>query len=69
VRNQNAEVLHLLKKRKRSGLTAVEAAMELDCWRLSARIYDLRLRGHDIVSYPEKHEGERHARYFLRRVK
>ena len=35
-------------------LTPLDALYEFSCFRLSARIYDLRKRGYDIESKPRK---------------
>lgn len=62
--SQNRRVLKLLKQRYRQGLSQQEAAIELNVWRLAARINDLRGQGHDIET---RIEPDGHfARYFWR---
>ena len=60
----------ILKHLKRyHDITPMEALRKFRCLRLSARIYDLRQQGHDIVTVPEthKHKGvtKTYARYVL----
>jgi hypothetical protein len=44
------------------------ALHKFNCWRLSARIYDLRREGHDIVTFWEDDGHKRWARYRLLKV-
>ncbi len=62
--SQNASILKLLKTR-RDGITAVDAMTAADCWRLAARVHDLRCQGHEIETRMEAHSNGKHARYFL----
>jgi hypothetical protein len=62
----NAAVLRLLRLRGAEGVTPLLALQEVGCFRLSARIWDLRAAGHRIerewVTTPG---GSRVARYVL----
>lgn len=64
--SQNAMVLKYLRTHKR-GITQIDAIEKFKCYRLSARIADLRYRGFDIRTDMEdnKDNDGRHARYFL----
>jgi hypothetical protein len=61
-----AAVLRLLRLRGAEGVTPLLALQEVGCFRLSARIFDLRAMGHRIerewVTTPG---GSRVARYVL----
>lgn len=46
-------------------LTALEALDEFGCFRLAARIYDLREAGHEIIKETVLGNGKRHAEYSL----
>jgi hypothetical protein len=46
-------------------LTAQDAIRKFRCYRLAARIYDLRERGHDIATVWERAGDKRWARYVL----
>ena len=46
-------------------LTPMEAAERFDCWRLSARIYELRRDGWDIKDRAAVLYGKMTARYYL----
>lgn len=46
-------------------LTQLDAFHRFGCFRLAARIADLRAAGHAIKTTNEKHEGGTHARYSL----
>ena len=48
-------------------LTPLDSLDEHDCWRLGARIYDLRRQGHDIKTEHIVNEvtGKRYARYSM----
>lgn len=51
-------------------LTAARAAKELGCWRLAARVKDLRDMGHNIVTTMiEGRDGVRYAQYHLSAIK
>jgi hypothetical protein len=65
---QKDRILHYL--RRCGSISPVEAFSELGCYRLRARIYDLRADGYDITSELESHQnrfGETvsYARYTL----
>lgn len=45
-RSQNAKILDYLMNHE--GITQVQAAERFGCYRLSARIYDLKEQGHEI---------------------
>jgi hypothetical protein len=63
--SQADEILRDLKLGKK--LTPLDSLDEHDCWRLGARIYDLRRAGFDIKTEHVKDErtGKRYARYHL----
>jgi hypothetical protein len=44
-------------------ITQMEALMHLGCFRLSARILELREEGHDIATENERDNGKTYARY------
>ena len=69
VNSQNQQILKYLKK-NRKGITPMDALKLCGCFRLSARIHDLKEDGHNIyktMEYVETEEGTRkgYARYFL----
>ena len=47
----------------RGSITPIEALNELGCFRLAARIEELRRSGHGIKTIIEKRNGKRYARY------
>ena len=47
----------------RGSITPIEALNELGCFRLAARIEELRRSGHSIKTTIEKRNGRRWARY------
>ena len=47
----------------RGSITPIEALNELGCFRLAARIEELRRSGHSIKTTIEKRKGKRYARY------
>jgi hypothetical protein len=52
---------------KRHGsITAMQAMTEFRCYRLAARIKDLRDMGYEIETHTEEHANGTHARYELR---
>ena len=61
--NQRQQILAFLKKRS---ITAREAMYSFGCYRLAARILELRAQGYDIRTEMEAHENGKHARYYLR---
>lgn len=67
--SQNQKILKYLKTHKK-GITPMDALKLCGCFRLSARIHDLKEQGHNIyktMEYVETEEGTRkgYARYFL----
>lgn len=64
--SQNKEILRYLQTHKR-GITPIDALQKFGCFRLSARISDLREKGYDIRTDMEdnKNNRGRHARYFM----
>ena len=50
---------------KEHGHISPREAMDFGCYRLAARIMDLRNLGIPIKTENEKHEGGTHARYYL----
>ena len=67
--SQNKQILRYLQTHKR-GLTPIDALNKFGCFRLSARIADLRGLGWDIRTDREKNKNNDgyHARYFLMEV-
>ena len=64
---QKNEILSYLKRH--GSITAWEALRDFGCFRLAARVLELRQQGHDIQTTLEPHEGGKHARYFLKRIR
>lgn len=62
---QTEAILDLLRERGPLGITPLEALEEARCFRLAARIKDLREQGHDIRTYTIPTKGAHHARYVL----
>ena len=64
--SQNKQILRYLQTHKR-GITPIDALNKFGCFRLSARIADLRGLGWDIRTdmEPNISNDGRHARYFL----
>lgn len=60
------KILNYLKNHKR-GLTPLDAWLKFGCYRLGARIFELRAEGWDIrTDLEDNPDGEgKHARYFL----
>jgi hypothetical protein len=61
--SQNQEILEALMSGQR--LTALDALDRHRCFRLAARIHDLRKAGHDIQEETISHNGKRYSRYFI----
>ena len=61
---QNTKILEMLK-RSRRGITAIDALEKAQCFRLAARIKNLRDAGHDIETKRESKNGKSYARYWL----
>ena len=62
---QSAAVLALLERHPQSGVTQQQAIAVLSCYRLAARIADLRAEGYPIVAESVTQGGVRFARYRL----
>jgi hypothetical protein len=62
---QSAEVLHLLRASGIVGVTQQDAIRFAQCYRLAARIADLRAEGYRILSVQVSKDGHRFARYIL----
>jgi hypothetical protein len=62
---QSRDVLELLRRHPQSGVTQQQAIAVLKCYRLAARVADLRAEGYDIVSESVTQGGVRFARYRL----
>jgi hypothetical protein len=65
---QSTVILAHLKKKP---ITPLEALNLYGCFRLGARIWELKANGHDIKSemVKDKHTGKRYASYSLKGVK
>ena len=61
---QNDAILNHLKEG--NSITPLEALNKYGCFRLGARIWDLRKEGHDIREKDVKANGKRFASYFLK---
>jgi hypothetical protein len=61
VLSQEAQILKHLRSGKT--LTAIEALNRFGCFRLAARVKDLKEEGHDIRSAIVKVDGKRIAKY------
>ena len=61
--SQNTQILNYLKRHP-NGLTQLQAVDKFGCYRLGARIYDLKTQGHPIGSHMVEKNGKRFARYF-----
>lgn len=58
---------HILDMLKRGPITPLDALNEANCFRLGARIYDLKRQGHQIIKEPFKTpSGKTVARYHLK---
>ena len=61
--SQNKQILSYLVKGKK--LTPLDALNKFDCFRLSARILDLRQQGHNIITENISKGGKTFAQYSL----
>lgn len=59
--SQNKKILHHLKSN--GSITPIEALNEYGCFRLAARIKDLRDEGHNILTEIVSNDGKKYARY------
>lgn len=64
-KTQNTQVLEHLRRHKT--ITALEALREYGCFRLAARIKELRDAGHKIQSCMTTEKGKRFALYYIGR--
>lgn len=57
----------LFHLRNKGGITPLDALNEYGCFRLGARISDLRTAGHDIktIMITDARNGKRYAKYVL----
>ena len=62
--SQNTEILEWMKRKP---ITARDAMVSLQCYRLAARIKELREKGWLIETEMEPHDGGKHARYRLQK--
>ena len=60
---QNQQILEYLKRGNK--ITALEALYQFGCFRLSARIFNLRQRGFNIITDKKKVDGKTFAEYSL----
>ena len=61
--SQNKKILNYLLKGKK--LTPIDALEKFGCFRLSARILDLRKEGYDIISENITKKGKTFAQYSM----
>lgn len=59
---QNEVILGMLQEKP---ITPLDALVDAGCFRLAARIYELRKMGHEIESELIEHNGRHIARYRL----
>ena len=59
----NAILNHLMDGKD---LTALDALQQYGCFRLAARVHELRKAGHDIEEEIVTRNGKRYASYFIR---
>jgi len=63
--SQNNQILQMLRKRTKKGVTAIDAIQQIGCLRLAARINDLRSMGHNIETIMIKNGSMKYAKYIL----
>jgi len=61
---QAEQILKFLQENK-EGITPVDAFFKFNCFRLGARIFDLKALGHKITMELEQGNGSHYARYRL----
>ncbi len=59
-----SQLTSILAHLKRKPITAIDA-LEYGCFRLAARIKDLRDKGHPIFSQTVRQNGKQFAKYYL----
>lgn len=64
VKPQSADVLRLLRLHP-EGVTQQDAIREIACYRLAARVSDLKAEGIEVRAVLVGSNGHRYARYFL----
>lgn len=64
--SQAKEILNHLKRKP---ITALEALMLFNCFRLAARIKDLRDMGNNIITKTIERNGKKFAQYILIKAK
>ena len=61
--SQNAQILADLKRGR--VITPLQALKSYGCYRLAARIHDLKDKGHDIKTTMRQRHGKRFAAYWI----
>lgn len=61
--SQEAQILEHMKAG--NSLTPIDALQKFGCFRLGARVHDLRMQGYAINSTLVEHDGKRFARYWM----
>ena len=61
--SQNKQILEYLEIGNK--ITPLEALYQFGCFRLSSRIFDLRQKGHHIITEKKKVDGKTFAEYEL----
>jgi len=60
-----SHVTQILKHLESGPITAMEALNNYGCFRLAARINDLRMKGHNIHTETTYKDDKRYATYYL----
>lgn len=60
---QNEEILKAL--RNGDILTSIDALNQFGCFRLAARVKDLRDEGHNVKTIMRERNGKRYAAYYM----
>ena len=63
--SQNKQILDYLEIGNK--ITSLEALNNFGCFRLSSRIFDLRQKGHNIITEKKKVDGKTFAEYSLKK--
>ena len=63
--SQNKQILDYLEIGNK--ITPLEALNNFGCFRLSSRIFDLRQKGHNIITHKKKVDGKTFAEYSLQK--
>ena len=64
--SQEKQILGYLQSQ--GSITAIEALQEFGCFRLAARIADLRAKKHNIETHVGKENGKKFAIYRLKQI-